>query len=133
MTAFLANDPDNVEALIHLGNAKAKLLNSDWALFKLTDARSTREFVDILHRLRPATPAQDDAAADVAFRKAVAVAPSDLAYGLARMFGTYAESASQTIAVFRAMGDAERWLGIDITAAQASSTSRESEAQLPMG
>ena len=65
-------------------------------------------------------------------RRAV-VAPSDVAYGLARMFGTYAESASQTIAVFRAIGEAEHWLGIDITAAHTSSTQRESTSQAPMG
>jgi tetratricopeptide (TPR) repeat protein len=83
MAAFLEKDPDNVEALIHLGNAKARLLNSDWALFKLTDASSTREFGDILLRLRPTTSYEDDAAAEVAFRKAVALAPSDLAPQLA--------------------------------------------------
>ena len=56
-------------------------------------------------------------------RRAI-VAPSDLGFGLARMFGTYAESASQTIAVFRAIDEAEHWLGLDATAARASATSR---------
>ena len=40
-------------------------------------------------------------------RRAI-VAPSDIGFGLARMFGTYAQSASQTVAVFRAIDDAER-------------------------
>jgi tetratricopeptide (TPR) repeat protein len=78
MTAFLAKDPDNVEALINLGNAKARLLNSNWALFKLTDARSPEEFESILHGLRPAALAEADDAAEVVFRRAVRLAPSKL-------------------------------------------------------
>src|SRR6187402_1583249 len=51
-------------------------------------------------------------------RRAI-VAPSDLGLGLARMFGVYAESASQTIAVFRAIDEAEGWLGLDAVPALA--------------
>jgi len=60
-------------------------------------------------------------------RRAI-VAPSDIAFGLARMFSTYAESASQTVAVFRAIDEAERWLGIEIAAARPSVTSQEQPA-----
>ena len=60
-------------------------------------------------------------------RRAI-VAPSDIAFGLARMFSTYAESASQTVAVFRAIDEAEHWLGIDIAAARPSATSHEQPA-----
>lgn len=64
-------------------------------------------------------------------RRAI-VAPSDLAFGLARMFGTYAESASQTVAVFRAIEEAEHWLGLDSTASRANLPPREhSTAQMP--
>lgn len=60
-------------------------------------------------------------------RRAI-VASSDVTFGLARMFGTYAESASQSIAVFRAIDEAERWLGLDTAATRAMSTSREQSA-----
>ena len=63
-------------------------------------------------------------------RRAI-VAPSDIAFGLARMFGMYAASASQNVAVFRTIDDAERWLGLATVAARASSTSEETVVQLP--
>jgi hypothetical protein len=40
------------------------------------------------------------------------VASSDLAFGLARMYGLHAESAQQNIQVFRELAEAERWLGL---------------------
>ena len=53
------------------------------------------------------------------------VAPSAIAFGLARMFGMYAELASQTIAVFRSLDEAVRWLGLESTGMRTRSTSRE--------
>ena len=63
-------------------------------------------------------------------RRAI-VAPSDIAFGLARMFGMYAASASQTVSVFRTIDEAERWLGLAAVVTRASSTSQKSIAQLP--
>jgi hypothetical protein len=40
------------------------------------------------------------------------VAPSDIAFGLARLYGSYAQAASQNLEVFRAKRDAELWLGM---------------------
>jgi hypothetical protein len=56
------------------------------------------------------------------------VGASDLAFGIARMFASYAASASQTIVAFRTIDEAERWLGVDATATRASSRSREHSA-----
>jgi hypothetical protein len=42
-------------------------------------------------------------------RRAI-VAPTDLAFGMARMFATYAGQASQDVRVFRDMAAAEAWL-----------------------
>ena len=53
------------------------------------------------------------------------VAPSDIAFGLARMFSMYAASASQTVAVVRTIDEAERWLGVGSSPVRANSTSRE--------
>ena len=38
LSPFLRDHPDNVAALLILGNAKARLVNSTWALVKLADA-----------------------------------------------------------------------------------------------
>ena len=46
-----------------------------------------------------------------ATRRAI-VAPTDLAFGMARMFATYAGQASQDVRVFRDMALAEAWLGL---------------------
>jgi hypothetical protein len=51
---------------------------------------------------------------DVSTRFAV-VAPDDLAFGLARMYGAYRETNSHStkqVAVFRTRADALRWLGV---------------------
>jgi hypothetical protein len=51
---------------------------------------------------------------DVATRFAV-VAPDDLAFGLARMYGAYRETSphsTKQVAVFRTRADALRWLGL---------------------
>ena len=42
------------------------------------------------------------------------VAPSDVGFGLSRMYGSYAQSASQNLQVFRAMREAEQWLGLRV-------------------
>ena len=41
------------------------------------------------------------------------VVSSDIHYGLARMYGAYAEYASQNVRVFRDMHEAEQWLGLE--------------------
>jgi hypothetical protein len=46
-----------------------------------------------------------------ATRRAI-VAPTDLAFGMARMFATYADQASQDVRVFRDMALATDWLGL---------------------
>jgi len=48
---------------------------------------------------------------DASARRAI-VAPTDVGFGLARIYGSYAELAPQTVRVFRDMSDARRWLGI---------------------
>jgi hypothetical protein len=40
------------------------------------------------------------------------VASSDIAFGLSRMYGSYAELAAQNLQVFRAKDEAEEWLGL---------------------
>lgn len=42
-----------------------------------------------------------------------AIASNDVAFGLARMFGTYAESQGHLIEVFRTERGALEWLGLD--------------------
>jgi hypothetical protein len=44
-------------------------------------------------------------------RRAV-IAPTDLVYGLARMFATHSERFGQVVHVFRHRSDAEAWLGL---------------------
>ena len=41
------------------------------------------------------------------------VVSSDMHYGLARMYGAFAEFASQNVKVFRDMHEAEQWLGLE--------------------
>ena len=44
------------------------------------------------------------------------VTSSDVAYELARMYGTFAAYVSQNVHVFRDMHDAEQWLGMEAPA-----------------
>ena len=44
--------------------------------------------------------------------KRALVVASDLQYGIGRMTTSYAEAGDQQIAIFRTVGEAERWLGI---------------------
>jgi hypothetical protein len=44
-------------------------------------------------------------------RRAI-VAPSDVAYGVARMFAAYSERSGQDVRIFREMSAAEGWLGL---------------------
>jgi hypothetical protein len=50
-------------------------------------------------------------------RRAI-IAPSDLVYGLARMFATHSERFDQVVHVFRHRADAEAWLGLPDSGAQ---------------
>ena len=45
--------------------------------------------------------------------KRAVVAPSDVAFGMARMFQMLHEDAPEEMRVFRASAEARRWLGID--------------------
>lgn len=40
------------------------------------------------------------------------IAPQDLHFGMARMFGTYGEASGQDVRVFRDVGAAQEWLGL---------------------
>ncbi|MEO6528935.1 MAG: hypothetical protein ABIP93_20120 [Gemmatimonadaceae bacterium] len=40
------------------------------------------------------------------------IAPSDITFGLARMFASYAEDVGQLVRVFRDAREAEEWLGL---------------------
>lgn len=42
-----------------------------------------------------------------------AIAPSDVGFGLARMFATYAENQGHLVEVFRSEREARDWLGLD--------------------
>ena len=45
-------------------------------------------------------------------RRAI-IAPSDITFGLARMFASYAEDVGQLVRVFRHAEDAEAWVGAE--------------------
>ena len=45
------------------------------------------------------------------FRVAILV-PSDLGYGMARMFSTHREAKGESVRVFRELDEARRWLGL---------------------
>jgi hypothetical protein len=76
-----------------------------------------RQLIDLsgITEVRVTTPTVTSAAQDQYFapgsRRAF-FAPSDVTFGLARMFALYAESGGQTIEVFRDRRQAEEWLGI---------------------
>ncbi len=46
-------------------------------------------------------------------RRALVVSPEPSAYGLARMFGALVDGKGGEVMVFRDLGDARRWLGLD--------------------
>ena len=48
-----------------------------------------------------------------AFVRRAAIVPNDVAFGLARMFGTYAESQGHLVEDFRTERGAVEWLGLD--------------------
>ena len=76
-----------------------------------------RQLIDLsgITEVRVTTPTVSSAAQDQYFapgsRRAF-VAPTDVTFGLARMFALYAESGGHTIEVFRDRKKAEEWLGI---------------------
>lgn len=76
MTAFLRDHPDNVPALIRLGNARARLVNSTVALSKLADAILDGTYDGARRESRPVTTSAEDASAEAALRKALSLAPS---------------------------------------------------------
>jgi predicted Zn-dependent protease len=75
-SALLRDDPDNVQALLVLGNATAKLSDSISAVdFLRTRVRNKRTLAIALGDVRPFTSSTDDASAERAFRHALALAP----------------------------------------------------------
>jgi Tfp pilus assembly protein PilF len=76
MAALIRAQPENVDALIMFANAKARLVNSTWAIFMLADAvRDEDDFVRTRNALRPLAPEQDDKEAEDAFREALRLSP----------------------------------------------------------
>jgi protein O-GlcNAc transferase len=75
MSAFLHDDPNNVDALILWGNATARLRDSTAALYGLADVIHDKTLFDAARRtLRSSVSSTDDAAAEGAFRKAAGLA-----------------------------------------------------------
>ena len=76
LAAALHDHPDSVDALILWGNATARQYNSTWSLSSLADVVRDKDKFDAARRdLRPWVSPSDDAAAESAFRKALALAP----------------------------------------------------------
>lgn len=74
---LIRNHPEDVKIIILWGNATARLPSSGWALYRLPDTvRSTDDFDGARRELRPAVLEAEDAAAEVAFRKALRLAPT---------------------------------------------------------
>jgi len=74
MAGLLKKHPDNAEALVHQGNAAARLFSSTWALFKLADVIGNPDgFSSMRTELRPKVSSADDATAETSFRRAVAL------------------------------------------------------------
>ncbi len=72
----LALRPLHVPALLILGNASARLLDSTWALFVLRSKASNKEaFETALRDVRPPTSSAQDAVAERVFRQALTLEP----------------------------------------------------------
>lgn len=79
MTAILKQQPDNVNALMLLGNAIAHIQNSAWAIFSLAESiLNPYEFTATRGDIRPGTARSDDEAAEAAFRSALQLAPESM-------------------------------------------------------
>ena len=80
----LLKEPGNVDAIMLVGNAKAQLRSSALALSKLEEAiRVGADYEGVRLGLRPSVSSSDDTAAELAFRKAVQVAPANLSTHIA--------------------------------------------------
>ena len=76
MSAVLRDHPDNVTALLVLGNAQARLFSSTWALERLVDAvRDSAQYAAARREVRQRTTSSEDKAAEESFRKALRLAP----------------------------------------------------------
>lgn len=76
--------------------------------------RQLSDFREVTHISAPAATVAVVAAGKTfapGTRRAI-VAPSNAAYGVARMFGIYAEAAGQVVEAFRDLPAAEAWLGL---------------------
>ena len=76
MTAFLREHPDDVRALITLGNARARLNNPTLPLSRLADALLNGVYDGVRREVRPVTTSAEDASAEAALRQALSLAPS---------------------------------------------------------
>jgi tetratricopeptide (TPR) repeat protein len=76
MTALLANDPDNLQALVALGNAYARLPDPTRAVNLMADARSEADYLALGTRIRRGNTRERDAHAEEAFRRALRVSPN---------------------------------------------------------
>jgi tetratricopeptide (TPR) repeat protein len=82
--AVLQQQPENISALMILGNAKARLRSSALALFKLDEAvRLGGDEERVRADLRSNVSSSDDRAAEEAFRKAVRIDPTHLSAQIA--------------------------------------------------
>jgi tetratricopeptide (TPR) repeat protein len=76
MSPFLRDHPDNVAALLIMGNAEARLVNSTVALVKLADAVLDGSYDRARREVRQPTTAAEDATAEATLRRALGLAPS---------------------------------------------------------
>jgi predicted Zn-dependent protease len=74
---LLRDHPDDVNVIILWGNATAHLFNSTWALYQIPNtARSGDDFDRARLEIRPDVPRSEDAAAELALRKALRLSPT---------------------------------------------------------
>src|SRR5262249_3764442 len=76
MTPILKINPNDVQALILLGNARARLVTDTDALFRLGKAiRDSNVYEEMRKEMRPDRSLADDGQAEDAFRAALKIAP----------------------------------------------------------
>jgi tetratricopeptide (TPR) repeat protein len=85
MDAFLAKHPENVEALVALANARARLTNSNGALAGFVRARDEQEYETRRATMRQGATSWDDRDAEQVFEKAVKVNPDNAESQMARV------------------------------------------------
>ena len=76
MTPVLREHPDNPGALVAWGNATSRLFNSTAAIYALSLGENNDKYEATRNQLRSHVSAEDDRAAEAAFRKAVQLAPN---------------------------------------------------------